>query len=66
MAKKKAKAKKAVKKSGLKKKDKGTILVLAGLFIGIGVGIAIGKAAVGTLAGLGIGLLASYFLENKK
>jgi hypothetical protein len=42
------------------------MLVVAGLLIGIGVGMAIGKTPVGTLIGLGVGFLAAYIVASKK
>ena len=38
----------------------GTLLVLAGLFIGLGMGIGMNKVAPGVLIGLGVGFLAAY------
>ena len=41
-------------------KRPGTLLVLAGLFVGLGVGVLINNVAPGVLIGLGIGFLAAY------
>ncbi|MFC1645490.1 hypothetical protein ACFL08_05715 [Patescibacteria group bacterium] len=49
------------------KKDKkiGKLLVSAGLFIGIGVGLIIDNVAAGTLIGLGVGFLATFLFLFK-
>lgn len=49
-------AKKAVKESKVS-----GLIFLAGLFIGIGVGMLYGQVAVGTLIGLGVGFLGAAF-----
>ncbi|MBW2966324.1 hypothetical protein KY342_04440 [Candidatus Woesearchaeota archaeon] len=41
-------------------KKTGTLLVLAGLLIGIGIGLVIDQIAAGTLIGLGVGFLAAF------
>lgn len=41
-------------------KKLGTLLVLAGLFVGIGVGLIMDETAAGTLIGLGVGFLATF------
>ena len=38
----------------------GTLLVLGGLFIGIGVGMVLNQIAAGTLIGLGVGFIAAF------
>lgn len=38
----------------------GALLVLGGLFIGLGVGLYIDEAAAGILTGLGVGLVAAF------
>jgi len=43
----------------MKKKING-LLVLAGLFIGLGVGLALDETAAGVLIGLGVGFLAAF------
>lgn len=43
-----------------KKKDINGVLVGAGLFIGLGVGLALDKTAAGVIVGLGVGLLAMF------
>jgi len=44
----------------MKGEKEGGLLVLAGLFIGIGVGMAFGAPASGALIGLGVGFIAAY------
>lgn len=45
----------------MKKEEKlGGLLILAGLFIGLGIGMALGTTAPGALIGLGIGFVAAY------
>ena len=39
------------------KKDPAGLFILAGLFVGIGIGLLVDKTAVGTLVGLGVGFL---------
>ena len=48
----------------MKGMKRSTLIVLAGLFIGIGIGLAIDEPAVGTLIGLGVGFLAAYFVRE--
>jgi len=43
-----------------KKKNINGLLVGAGLFIGLGIGLAIDKTASGVIIGLGVGLLAMF------
>ena len=44
----------------MKEKKKGETLVAAGLFIGIGIGLATKQVAAGTLIGLGVGIAAAF------
>ena len=54
-------------KKDLKKLGKTSgLLIAAGLFIGIGVGMLIGNTGAGTVIGLGVGFLAAYFAAKKK
>ena len=41
----------------------GGVLVVAGLLIGIGVGIIVGQVAAGTLIGLGVGFLGMFVVS---
>ena len=43
---------------------RGTLLILSGLFIGIGVGLYLDKTAAGTLIGLGVGFLAAFIAKT--
>lgn len=61
IAKKKAKKANANHRHGI-----ATLLILAGLFIGIGVGQAIDKTPVGTLIGLGVGFLGAFIYAAVK
>ena len=54
------------KKNSLLKKSPYNVLIPAGLFIGIGVGLLVNQVAAGTLIGLGLGFGASYFVASKK
>ncbi len=51
----------AVKKPGI-----GTLLVLAGLFLGIGIGMYLDITAVGTLIGMGAGFLGAFIYSAVK
>lgn len=48
------------------KRKIGTSLVLAGLFVGLGIGLAVDKTAAGTLVGLGVGFLAAFIYGAMK
>ncbi len=54
------------KKKDVTKKNVGVLLVLAGLFIGIGIGLVFNQTAAGTLIGLGAGFLAASITQKKK
>ena len=47
-------------------KEPEKLLVLAGLFIGLGIGIYMDKTSVGVLIGLGAGFLAAFFYTQTK
>ena len=47
-----------------RKKHRANLLIPAGAFIGIGVGLIVGFPGPGVLVGLGLGLLASAFLQR--
>jgi hypothetical protein len=60
---------KAERGEKMAKRNINALLVLAGLFIGIGVGLALDKTGAGTLVGLGVGFLAAFIaakIEKKK
>ncbi len=51
------------------KRNINALLVLAGLFIGLGIGLALDKTGAGALVGLGAGFLAAFIatkIEKKK
>jgi len=48
-----------------KKKNPNSVLVGAGLFIGLGVGLLIEQVAAGIIIGLGVGLMAMFFASKK-
>lgn len=57
---------KKVKKDEKKPRD---LLFLACLFLGLGIGLVLGRAGTGVLIGIGVGFLAAFIYEavfNKK
>jgi len=50
----------------IKSKCSEGLLIPAGLFIGIGVGMILGNVAAGTLIGLGAGFYGMFKFSNKK
>ena len=48
-----------------KKKVNPGIVFAACMFIGIGIGMLFDKTGTGTLIGMGVGLLAMYYLKSK-
>ena len=59
-------AKKKKIPAGLLKEDRSGLLIPGGLLIGIGLGLALGQVAAGTLIGLGAGFILMYFLGSQK
>jgi hypothetical protein len=49
-----------------KMKDKNGVLVVAGVLIGTGIGMAYNQVAVGSVIGLGVGFLAMWIASMKK
>jgi len=56
---------KKVKKCGYK--GTATLLILGGMFVGIGCGMILGNTGAGTVIGLGLGFIAAFgFIVTRK
>jgi len=56
----------ATRRSSVQKCENRGVLIPAGLFMGLGVGVITGQVAGFLLIGLGLGFLFSYFMCRKK